>query len=486
MDQRANRQELHTVAIETIDQQIDIGNKHASSIPVPSFEVSTKNQDRIALVRPTIKRYIILVLFCINGGNKTFQWIQIPAATTKASIFYGVDNYAINATSTIFMWSFIVLSWPACYTIDRLGIRKAVIIASFGTAIGSIVKCFSCYQGGIWLLMLAQVLIALSEQLIYSVPSRLASVWFPDHQVSRAVAMCVLGNQIGTAVGFQIPQMFLNEAETVEEIGAGLHRLFILTMIISCVAFILDYFLFEEEPELAPGYARLKQRELERTRSKNRSSLRAEMGTLFSQIWQLLINKHLVMLVLSYGIRFSIGDVIATLLNQMIKPLWPDSDLLIGNIGFMMTAGGILGLPLWGHYLDKSHCYKMFNIMSSLATIISLVIFVYVLIYLRMNVTIYLVASLFGFFQIGSLVASLELAVELTYPAPELITSSLMNISGPLFGTIFVFLGSYIVDNCNPLAINAFYLVCLLVALILSLCSRETLNRQDMIKKGTE
>lgn len=490
------RQANMAVATKTSgpDQQhvvtVPVDNKPAGGLSVP-FEPPDKSNDEAArLIRPTFKRYIILFLFCLNSGNKAFQWIQVAASTKKATLLYDVDNYVINVTSVIFMLSFIVLSWPACYIIDSFGLRKAVLMASFGTSVGALVKCYSCHEEGIWLLMLGQVLVSLSEQLIFSVPSRLASVWFPDHQVSSAVAVSVLGNQIGIALGFLIPQWYLNEAETKEEIGDGFYRMFLLTTVVSVLAYVLDYILFDEEPEYAPGAARLRQRELERASGRAHSaasneSILHKMGVLFGQIGGLLANKHLVMLSISYGINVGIGYTISTLLNQLLEPIWPDNDMVVGNTGFLIILAGALGSPIWGRFLDKWHAYKFVNVLLTVATILALVLFAFVMIYLRSVAGIYAAAVVFGFFQTGFVVAGLELAVELTYPEPELVTSSIMNVMPQIFGTVFVFVGSFVVDNFGPLATNGFYLACLVVALAFLLCTRETLRRQEAILAET-
>lgn len=438
------------------------------------------------LVKPTFKRYIILILFCINAGNKAFQWIQIPASTTKATIYYDVDNYVINALSVIFMLAFIVLSWPACYIIDKIGLRWAVLAASFGAALGSVIKCFSCYEGGIYLLIFSQILVSLSEQLIFSVPNRLASVWFPDDQVSSAVALCVLGNQLGIALGFQVPQWFLEGMETKDQIGEAYYNMFLLTMGISVASFLFDVWLFDEEPKHPPGLARLKQRHIERAQGVIKKSFKEEMSTLFGQILKLCNNTSLMLLALSYGIRFSLTDTMLTLLNQMIRPIWPDGDIIIGNTGSIIIVAGSLALPLWGRCLDRFHCFKWLNIFLNFAAILSLVTFAYTLFQIHSPIGIYLSALFLGIFQVGSILSCLELAIELTYPAPELITSSLMNVMPQIFGTTFVFVGSYITDNHGALAISIFLVSCLSVALILVLFTRETLNRQAAVKEEQE
>jgi len=432
-------------------------------------------------IKPTLWRYVILFLFCINSANKAFQWIQIPASTFKFTYFYGVDNFVINATSVLFMLAFVVLSLPACYIIERIGLRKAVLIGSFGTAVGSIMKCFSCYEDGIYSLFIGQTLVSLSEQFIFSIPSRLASVWFPDHQVSSAVSICLLGNQLGVALGFVIPEFILDSAETKDEIGQGFYVIFLGMAVVSVVSFLADVVLFDEAPKFAPGTARLNQIKQEQEVVESERGFLGEMSSLINQITQLLRNKDLTLLALSFGINIGVNYSLATILNQMLEPIWPGDDMLIGKTGFIIIISGALGLPFWGRLLDMMHRYLQINVLLTVGTILSLVAFGIVISGFHSVLSIYLTAALIGFFQTGMMVASLEFAVELTYPAPELVSSSVMNVMPQIFGTVFVFSASYIVDTYGAITTNCFYLICLLTALLMLTNINEVLKRQDAV-----
>lgn len=448
--------------------------------PKRDLKLAKANVNEEKLIRPTIKRYIILFLFCVNSGNKAFQWIHIPASTKKVTFYYDVNNYVINTMSVIFLLAFVVLCLPSCCIIEVIGLRKAILIGSFGTALGSVVKCFCCnIDYGIYLLTIGQILVSMSEQFIFAVPSRLASVWFPDHQVSSAVAMTVLGSSLGVALGFMVPQLILNEAETREEIGHELYVMFLGTAILSVAAFVADWALFDEAPKYPPGAARLRQIQDEEASKANRQvNIRNQVRILSSQVRQLLCNRDYVLLVLSYGISVGLGYTINTILNQMLEPLWPGDDILVGNSGFVIIIVGAFGSAIFGHLLDKTRRYRLANILLTIGGILSIVIFGYTVSGMHSRWAIYFGSAMIGLFQTGTVVAGLELAVELTYPLPELATSSLINISPQVFGTFFVYISSYIIDNHGAIATNVFYICCFLISLLFLLNLKETLNRQ--------
>lgn len=443
-------------------------------------------------IRPSLKRYVILFLFCLNAGNKAFQWIQIPAGTDKFAHFYDVENFVINSTSVLFMLAFVVLSLPSCFIIERIGLRNAVLLGSGGTALGAVIKCFCCRTDsvGIALMFVGQTVVSLSEQLIFSVPSRLISVWFPDHQVSSAMAITVLGNQFGVALGFELTMLVMDGAETRAQIGVAMYKMWLVTAAVSVLAFVANLWLFDEAPKHAPGAARLQQIRVERERelipldAAHRVSVAEQTRELLANVTELLKNKNLVRLSMVYGINLGIGYTIQTLLNQMLAPLWPGDALFVGNTGFIIIVSGALSCPLWGWLLDSLRRYLLLNLLITLSTIVTLVLFGYVVSFTHLEWAVYLAAGVFGFFQTGFVVAGLEMAVELTYPADELITSTSMNLVPQIYGAVFIFLTSYLVDEHGAVAANAFMTACLCVALCVLLNTRETLARQQAVAKG--
>lgn len=444
-----------------------------AEIPSPTVELPP--------VKPTFKRWIILLLFCATTGNKSFQWIQVPATTTKATVFYGVENYVINISSIIFMVAFVVVSWPACYLVQRIGIRKAILLASFGTILGSLIKCCSCYEDAVWLLLLAQVVIALSQQLVHQIPPRIASLWFPDNQVSSCVAGCMFGNQFGFAVGFLVPQWLLQDANTKDEIGHQFFNLFLITLGYSAILFVANWFLFDEAPAYPPGLARQRQIAFEKD-SKVTNEMDGSIKDMIKKILQLYRNRDLVLMSISYGMTYGRSDTIATLLDQTIQPIFPDAAHLVGNVGFIIIVSGAIGAPVWGRIMDMWRAFKMINVLIGVFTTISLVLFAYSLVFLRLEWGIYIAAALFGFSQSGFFVCSMEFAIELAYPAPEMITSSIMFIMPSFFGPFFIVIGSYVVDNYGALASIIFYLGTLLVSLLCIILCRERLRRQEAVK----
>lgn len=414
--------------------------------------------------------------------EKSFQWINLSTITNKVSLYYGVDNIAVNWTSVLFMITFIPLVLPTGWLIGRIGIRKAVLIGSIGITSGALIKCLSCAENRFYVIILGQIVVSLSEQFIFCIPARVASVWFPDNQVSLATGFGIFGNQCGIALGFLIPQAMLDGLETRPDIGIGLARLFNWTAGVAAVTLVLLFIFFDEAPEHAPGAARIRKIRDEEEERQTRGSFGTEMRLFGGLIAKLITERNCALLVAAYGVNVGTGYAIQTLLNQIIvaSGSWSDANQLVGQAGLVIIVCGMLGALFWGHLCDSTRRYVLITKLLYLGAIMSLLLFGYTM-HIFSRVLLYLSSALLGFFLIGYTVAGLDTVVEITYPAPELISTSVANLSPQIFGTGITFVSSYVVDQFGSLYATAFLVANLVVGLIINSCIRERLNRQSAV-----
>lgn len=438
------------------------------------------------IVKPTAKRYFIIAMYGICSMEKSFQWINLSSITNKVSKYYGVDNIAVNWTSVLFMITFIPLVLPTSWLIERIGLRKAVLFGSGGLTLGAIVKCFSCAEDRFYIVILGQILVSLSEQFIFCIPARIASVWFPDHQVSLATGFGIFGNQCGIALGFLIPPALLSGMETREEIGVGLYHLFLYTAIAGVVTMVVLLFLFEDSPKYAPGNARLLKKLEENRLTETQRSFWAELEEFGSVLRELIKDHNCKILIVAFGINIGTGYAIQTLLNQFVTGSdFENSDLVTGKAGLLVIFSGMIGALFWGHLCDLTHRYTLLNKILYLGVIASLILFGFTL---RWNDVwaLYGASSLLGFFLIGYNAVGLDTIVELTYPAPELVSTSVMNLSPQVFGIAITFISSALVDEYKSDAAIIFLVSVLVLGLIGIYMVRETLARQIAVNETKE
>jgi len=65
-------------------------------------------------------RWIILVVYMLYSMANAVHWIQYSIISNIMVKFYGVSNFAIDTTSTIYMIVYVPLVVPASWILDRL------------------------------------------------------------------------------------------------------------------------------------------------------------------------------------------------------------------------------------------------------------------------------------------------------------------------------------------------------------------------------
>uniref|UniRef100_A0A6G1SJI3 Feline leukemia virus subgroup C receptor-related protein 2 n=1 Tax=Aceria tosichella TaxID=561515 RepID=A0A6G1SJI3_9ACAR len=440
--------------------------------------------DQLIVIRPTLKRYLILLMYGICSMEKSFQWINLSTITNKVTLYYEVDNMTVNWTSVLFMITFIPLVLPTGWLIERIGLRKAVLIGSTGITLGACIKCFACREDGFWIVIVGQIVVSLSEQFIFCIPARIASVWFPDHQVSLATGFGIFGNQCGIALGFLIPQALLRGMETRDEIGVGLWHLFFWTALVAFVTWLALIILFDDHPEFAPGAARYNKIIGEQAQRDQMLSFPNEMRLFGSILVELMADLNSVFLVIAYGINVGVVYAIQTCLNQMIAGSdWAEANEIVGTAGLIIIFAGMCGALFWGYLCDWSHRYILINRILYVGAIVSIVLFGLALRRVNQEWPLYLASALLGFMLIGYTVAGLDTIVELTYPIPEMVSTSVMNLAPQIFGVAITFLCSTIVDEYKSDMANVFLVACLLVGLVFTLLINERLKRQNQVEE---
>lgn len=399
-------------------------------------------------IKPTRKRYLILLLFCLHSAINAAQWIYLSSITSTVSKYYQVDNMAVNWTSMVYMLVYIPLVVPSTWLFERIGMRDSILLGSLGTSAGSIIKCFSCQPGRFGLLMLGQTLVAISQLFVLSVPPRLASVWFPDHQVSLANACGVFGNQFGIALGFVVPQLVIADGlGSLEQISSNLFALFVGIALVSCCVSLLIMFLFDRTPSKPPGLARLQQ-------IKQEELAMAEAGAtplvidginvnqksaygFGALLRDLLTELNFVLLMASYGLNVGVFYAISTVLNQMISRHWlAEANRLVGQLGLLLVVSGMFGSVISGLILDRTRMYRLVNASLYTFSLVSLCLFTITLEWRHNMTALYLVVALLGYFMTGYLFIGYEMSNEITWPRPESVTAGLLNLSAQV--SVFV------------------------------------------------
>lgn len=456
------------------------------------------NDDDDELTRVYKRRFFILTLFCAHSAINSFQWIQYSSITNILSSYYGASNIQLNLTSLVYMITYIPFIIHTSLLIEKVGLRRAAMFGTIGTTLGAGIKWWlggNATLSSFYCLLAGQTIVALSQLFIISVPPLLAAVWFPDNQVSTATSLGVFGNQVGIAAGFIVPPLLVRATHvaTKDELGDDINLLARFTFLASLSVCVVSFLFFQDKPSKPPGSASLHMQRnklaCETTLSSSSSSLSTttrdqstgQNNSNCATILKLCSDLDFILLVLSYGINVGCFYAISTVLNQMLALKWPELSDLAGQLGLLLVVSGMIGSVICGYILDKTHAYKKTVSVTYLLSLLSVVSFALVLAVSHSTLPLYLVITILGFFMTGYLPLGFEYAAETTYPHQANTPAGLLNLSAQVFGLIFTYSTSLIVDSNGNLIANIFLAVCLIIGLILTILMKENLRRQRAI-----
>lgn len=169
---------------------------YSKQVSVVESETGT---NRTKIDEPTktfLKRWIILIIFCLLSMSNAFQWIQYSIITNIVTDYYCVSPLDVSATSMIWMIVYIPLIFPATWFLDKFGLRWSVILGALGNCLGAWIKCASASPELFYVSFIGQTVVAISQVFILNVPPRLAAVWFGAKEVSTATSLGIFGNQV--------------------------------------------------------------------------------------------------------------------------------------------------------------------------------------------------------------------------------------------------------------------------------------------------
>ncbi|KAM4713142.1 choline/ethanolamine transporter FLVCR1 isoform 2-T3 [Anableps anableps] len=415
------------------------------------------------------RRFAVLAVFSLYSLVNAFQWIHYSIIANVFTNFYGVTNDKVDWLSIVYMVAYIPLIFPATWLLDRRGLRLTALLGAGLNCAGAWIKCASVSPERFGVTVTAQVICSVAQVFILGLPSRIASVWFGPREVSTACATAVLGNQLGTAIGFLLPPVLVpNTPDDLELTGHNISIMFYGTAAVSTGLFILTVIVIKDRPPLPPSQAQavLPGSPLEDYSYKQ-------------SIINLMKNKAFILLLISYGILTGSFYSVSTLLNQMIIYYFKDQELNAGRIGLTLVVAGMVGSIVCGLWLDHTKTYRITTLIVYLLSLLGMLVFTFTLdldnIYL-----VFFTAGVLGFFMTGYLPLGFEFGVEITYPESEGTSSGLLNAFAQIFGIIFTLIQGRLTTDFDPFAGNLFLSAWILLGVVLTALIKSDLKRHNV------
>ncbi|XP_009895832.2 feline leukemia virus subgroup C receptor-related protein 1 [Dryobates pubescens] len=415
------------------------------------------------------RRLAVLAVFSCYSLVNAFQWIQYSILSNVFASFYDVSFTQIDWLSIVYMVAYVPLILPATWLLDARGLRLTALLGAGLNGLGAWLKCASLAPDRYGLTLAAQTVCAVAQVFILGLPSRIASVWFGPTEVSTACAVAVLGNQLGTAIGFLLPPVLVpNTPDDVALMAHNISIMFYGTAIVSTLLFFLTGVVFEEKPKYPPSHSQA----VLQTMPPENYSYKQSIINLFRNI-------PFVLLLISYGIMTGAFYSVSTLLNQMIVTHYEGEEVNAGRIGLTLVVAGMVGSIICGLWLDYTKTYKQTTLIVYILSFIGMVVFTFTL-DLGYLIVVFVTGGVLGFFMTGYLPLGFEFAVEITYPESEGTSSGLLNASAQIFGIVFTLVQGKLTTDYSPRAGNLFLCAWIFVGIILTALIKSDLRRHNV------
>ncbi|XP_068563101.1 heme transporter FLVCR2-like isoform X2 [Cebidichthys violaceus] len=419
------------------------------------------------------RRWLMLIIFSAFSMTNALMWLQYGIIGDIFLRFYSIGTLAIDWLSMLFLITYIPLFLPVSWVLEKRGVREVLVAAAAFTCIGAWIKTGTANPSMFAMTFFGQFVCSVGT-ICMGIPSRLASLWFGEQEVSTACSIAVLGTQLGIAIGFLLPPILVPNVDDVEELAYHIRIMFYISAGVATFIFVLVVIVFQEKPEIPPTQAQAQAR-----------NIPPDDYSYMASIMSLLRNKPFMLLVVSYGLNVGSFYSISTLLNRMIIEHYPGEEVNAGRIGLTIVVAGMAGSLICGIWLDRTKTYKQTTLAVYLFSLIGMLVYTFTLNLGHLWV-VFVTAGALGFFMTGYLPLGFEFAVELTYPESEGTSSGLLNCSAQIFGIIFTISQGKIIDRWGTFAGNIFLCIFLLIGTALTGLIKSDLRRQKANLQNAE
>lgn len=366
------------------------------------------------------RRWFVLLVLCLLNCSNATLWLTFAPVADQSAKYLKVTLEQINWLSLVYMVVAIPLSLGTTWMLDTLGLRVTLILGSWLNMFGALVRFCGTPPGRDFtiqygVVMLGQTLAALAQPLIIFTPTKLAALWFPDHQRATANTIASMSNPLGILLANIISPMIAQRNELIP-------ALLLAYAVPACIiCFLATVGIRSSTPPTPPS-----------------ASAEASSSEPFIQGIELLMkNKAYLILLICFGAGMAVFSCFSTLLEQ-IMCVQGYTNNFAGICGGCFIIFGILGAAILGLYVDKTkHFIEVTKINMSL-TSLACIAFSVVSLMQDQKIAIAAVCSLFGFFGFAIYPVAMELSVECSYPVGEATSAGLLFISGQVQSLLYI------------------------------------------------
>ncbi len=352
-------------------------------------------------------RWVVLVAFMFIAAMNQLLWITFAPITSAAAQFYGTSDLMIGLLSMMFMVIYIAVVLPSAWVIDTHGFRVAVGIGAALTGLFALAR--GLFASNLTVVFISQIGIAVGQPFVLGAITKLAARWFPITERATAAGLGTLAIYLGI-----LAAMLITPALTIKYNIRGMLMIYGVVAAIAALVFIIAA---RGKPKTPPCPAGQEERTL-----------------MFAGLKSMLRQKSFILLLVIFFIGLGMFNGVSTWIENIVRPRG-FSISQAGMVGGLMLLGGILGALIVPILSDKLRRRKPFIIMALVGMTPGLVGMTFATSYWLLLLS----GFVFGFFLLSSGPIGFQYGAEITYPAPEGTSNSLLLVMGQISGIIFIF-----------------------------------------------
>ena len=385
------------------------------------------------------QRWLMLATFCALSCSNGMAWLTYASVSSYAVAYYNVSPLSINMMAVIYEVVYVACALFAGRITQKLGLRNGMWIGAALNAAGAIIRVLpwpfvdprSVQSTSYGLAVFGQLCCGSAQLFTLATPVLIAENWFPASERVTATGLGALSNQIGLVLAFATQLIVLPTDYSYDPYEAPIQYYIITHGVIMLIASLSVFLFFRAHPPTPPSPSADK--------SSSAAEIAADEFDLLNVVGKCLVNWNLWLLLLAFGAAQGTSYAVATLIVSFMGD--QNYTTQESNIaGLLLTVGGVISPLVFGFLADKTRRYKLLICIAMFSTTI-FSIFMPLIDFLPHNTAIVqLFAFLLGFCIAAILPLALDVSVEVTYPLPPAVTSTLCMIASNGAGVLLTFL----------------------------------------------
>jgi len=349
-------------------------------------------------------RWVVLLAFVLIALMTQVLWITFAPITSAAAKFFRTSDLNIGLLSMSFMVVYILLFLPAAWAIDTWGFKAAVGLGAVLSAVFGMTR--GLFASNFTIVFLSQVGIAAGQPFVIGSITKIAARWFPARERATASGFGTLALYLGPLAAMLLGPVLV--------LRLDIPRMLLIYGIATAAAAVFFLLAAREHPPTPAGSD--------------------ERVMMFDGLKSMLRRRDFIFLLIMFFVGLGLFNGVSTWIEDIIRPRG-FSISQAGLLGGVMLMGAILGAVVMSMLSDKLRRRKPFIVLALAGLLPGLL----GMIFAQSYGLLLLSGFVFGFFLLSAGPIGFQYAAEITHPAPEGTSNTLLIVIGQISGIVFIF-----------------------------------------------